>query len=254
MRVALLQTELDPRGRAANIQAIIAAIHRAAGASPAPDLLVLPGACDTGGVAPGRGFSANTAQIVRETIAMKAREWGVYIAAGLHTPCDERWLPTVSLFDPDADTIAEITPTAQDADEPAAPMPVWACAVGRIGVWSPQVTPMPPFGELDDIRGVLMVVPLAPAALGKKQHIAEGSVARLRNDPQARGGAYWVCVVPAHAERKASRRTGVASFVCGPAGEPIAAAEDANETIIVVDIPQGAPVGAGRRNRDGQAD
>ena len=49
MKVALLQIRLEPKSPAANLQRLNEAIERAARVDPAPDLLVLPGACDTGG-------------------------------------------------------------------------------------------------------------------------------------------------------------------------------------------------------------
>ena len=47
MRVALLQIRQDAKSRAASIQSMIAAIDKAARRAQAPDLLILPGACDT---------------------------------------------------------------------------------------------------------------------------------------------------------------------------------------------------------------
>ena len=79
-----MQLRFAPQSRAANAQRLIAAIERASEADPAPDLIVLPGACDTGGVRLGSDWNEATLQGIAETLAWKAREWGVFIAAGLH--------------------------------------------------------------------------------------------------------------------------------------------------------------------------
>ena len=68
MKAALLQVRLAPRSLARNVQAILSAIDRAGHVDPPPDLLVLPGACDSGGAAPGRGFPRAGIEAIKEAM------------------------------------------------------------------------------------------------------------------------------------------------------------------------------------------
>ena len=133
MRIALLQLALDRKSRAANIQNITAAIERTAQTDPAPDLLILPGACDTGGGKADPRLTEASLQGIAETIAWKAREWGVFIAAGLHVWEDERVVPCAVLFDADGDIVRR-NGCATDATATNTPVEFWHTAVGDIGV------------------------------------------------------------------------------------------------------------------------
>ena len=68
MRVGLVQCRLETRSRAANIQAISAAVGRAAKAIPASDLVILPGAVYTEGVVAGGA--------VYWSVVVPAESWG----------------------------------------------------------------------------------------------------------------------------------------------------------------------------------
>ena len=106
MRVSLLQVRLNSRSPALNLQALSAAVDRAGAGRPGPDLLVLPGACDTGGAPLSGAHHAASLECVKELIAWKAREWGVFIAAGLHRRSGEDSAPHGVIFDPDGDIVA----------------------------------------------------------------------------------------------------------------------------------------------------
>ncbi len=135
MRVALLQISLNGGSQSANLQHVLGAIDRAAGATPPPDVLVLPGACDTGGedatgslsarvaegrqalagkppvapndppVAPNQGTTPAQRACFLESVASKACEWGVFVAIGIHTQEQDAVLPTAVLIDPDGDVV-----------------------------------------------------------------------------------------------------------------------------------------------------
>jgi len=257
MRVALLQTKLDAKSRAANIQGLIAAIHRAADTDPAPDLLVLPGGCDTGGAAADRGLSEPVSQTVRETIAFKAREWGVYIAAGFHVQRDDVWVPSAVLFDPDADVVAiGVQQTDNDA-ESAPPALFWSCALGRIGVFEPSASSLPPDVDSLGTEGAFIALPTGLAMTTKRRRAGKENVASLRDDSSVRGGAYWGVVSPAGAQKGSPDMNGPATFVCAPKGKLLAAADTVEETIVFADVPLDPVLPrawTGRVNCDGQAD
>lgn len=132
MRVALLQIRLETKSPAANIQRLNEAIERAAGVDPAPDLLVLPGACDTGGATSGRRWHDASLECAKENIAWKAREWGVFVAAGLHVRRGDTLQACALLFDPDGDVVAcSVAPARAESIMPAEP---WPSAVGELAV------------------------------------------------------------------------------------------------------------------------
>ena len=99
------------------MQRLNEALERAAGVDPAPDLLVLPGACDTGGATSGRRWPNASLECARENIAWKAREWGVFVAAGLHVRRGDTLQACALLFDPDGDVVARsVAPSKLNAD------------------------------------------------------------------------------------------------------------------------------------------
>jgi len=130
MRIALLQIRLNHKSRASNLQTLKRAIDAAASITDAPDLIVLPGACDNGGSASSRGCSRSALEGVREGLAWLAREWGVYIAAGLHAEHEAVWEPCAVLLDPDGDVVAASGGQKDNAPKDlqiGAPAGFWGC-------------------------------------------------------------------------------------------------------------------------------
>ncbi|MCH7721397.1 MAG: hypothetical protein IH988_10500 [Planctomycetes bacterium] len=152
MRVGLVQFPRTPGERTTNLMRTLAAIDRAAAAEPGPDLLILPGQCDGGGVlntdgdeishssradsipggnvrtdghatagaSTGQDQSGDVsladenptvipamAEAFSESIAARAREWGVYIAAGACRNRQGVVAEGAALFDPDGDVLLE---------------------------------------------------------------------------------------------------------------------------------------------------
>lgn len=257
MKIALLQTGLDAKSRAANIQGLIAAIHRAVETSPAPDLLVLPGACDTGGAAAAASSSRATCQSVRGMIALKAREWGVYIAAGLHVRHGQSWVPSTFLFDPDGDDVAVAGPSTGDDAGSASEPAFWPCALGRIGVCEPPVSSLPTGADLPGEEGAFIALSTTLVARGRPHAVGEANLIALRDHPSARAGAHWGVVVPARVRKKPADKGGLTSFACGPEGTPLAVADTPAETILYADVPLAPALPAaetGQADRGGRAD
>lgn len=118
MRVGLVQFPRAPGERATNLIRTLGAIDRAAAAEPGPDLLILPGQCDgdpTGREPTGEVSLADEippltqamAEAFSESIAARAREWGVYIAFGAFRNRDGVVAEGAALFDPDGDVLLE---------------------------------------------------------------------------------------------------------------------------------------------------
>ena len=244
MRVALLQPELDVRMRAANLQSLVRAIGRAAQQEPAPDLVILPGGCDTGGVAADRGYPAALRQGFREAIAHQAREWGVYIAAGLHhSPANGSEVGAL-LFDPDGDLVALTALGAARGEEPVPQVALYTSPVGTLGVslgviieLSDAPEPAEPGAPIAPApTGALIAVPIATTTTARKTRADERFVAALLGREDARVGAYWAVVCPAGAPAAPWSTGTAATFICGPDGRVIAEATGLNETMVLADL------------------
>ena len=192
MRVALLQVAWDTKIRAANVQSLLRIVDRAAEGAPPPDLLALPCACDTGGAQLRRATTDAMLECVRSALAAKAREWGVYIAAGLH---DRREGPPehrAVLFDPDGDIVARSPELRRGAGarDPRLPA-IWPTAVGCIGVTCSTLNA--PEGVLPGAEGggILFVWPRLPGATTLDKRKATTELKALRSRAERRRGAYW---------------------------------------------------------------
>lgn len=233
MIVALLQLRLNARSRAATIQGLIMGIERAARANPPPDLLVLPGACDTGGVAPGPRWSPARVDGIAQTIAWKAREWGVFIAAGLHLRLGKDRTPHAVIFDPDGDIVARSgTRGITEGQQATGLAELWSSPVGSMGVVSPPLD-VPAVGcILEEHSGMLLACPLGTAGTIGQRRAQEAFLSALSQEPPSTGGAYWAVVAPA-----TPTETGPRSFACDPAGRVLVSAAGPNEEILYAEIP-----------------
>ncbi|MCH7701032.1 MAG: hypothetical protein IID37_05040 [Planctomycetes bacterium] len=150
MRVGLVQFPRAPGERATNLIRTLGAIDRAAAAEPGPDLLILPGQCDgdptgrepTGEVALADEIPPLTqamAEAFSESIAARAREWGVYIAFGAFRNRDGVVAEGAALFDPDGDVLLECWDRSDESLRGAAP----SCGetpIGRLALRFGQTT------------------------------------------------------------------------------------------------------------------
>jgi len=232
MRLALLQLGLDSKSRAMNMQALILGIQRAAQSTPPPDLLVLPGVCDTGGMIACHGHTDACLDGVKETIASQAREWGVFIAAGLHIhSAVQGRTHGAFLFDPDGDVVAVCRP--QDSPESAGGTATWDSSVGRLGLADPSrlYEGNEQFGP-----GTLLAVPVATGKNARKTVTTKLEAARKAG---AGGiGIYWAVVSCADKSHSAGKQDeAYFSFVSDGLGVLLARAEGAWETIVYADVP-----------------
>lgn len=237
MRVALLQIRLNPKSRAANLQALSEVIEEAARADPAPDLLVLPGACDTGGAVSGRGWSDASLEGAREYLAWKARDWGVFIAAGLHVRHGEKWEPCAVLFDPDGDAVAHSSsPYGGEPAQSIGGIELWASDIGDLGVFEPSITSrLPEDAEMGN-RCAVIAVPAMASLAGKAGRNVEANITLLQSDAAVGRYAYWAVVTEAGAKRASGDGNGPGTFLRAPTGKILASAEGPEETVVVAEV------------------
>ena len=102
MRVALLQIRVGAPSFSANLTHVLRQVVGAVDSESPPDLVVLPAGCD-GPVCPD--LSAAMVQGFAESLAAVAREWGVYLAAGLLQPDGDGFAEAARVYDPDGDVV-----------------------------------------------------------------------------------------------------------------------------------------------------
>jgi hypothetical protein len=235
MRVALLQIRLEPKSPAANVQGLSEAIERAARADPAPDLLVLPGACDTGGATSGRRWHDASLECAKENLAWKAREWGVFIAAGLHVRRGDTLQACALLFDPDGDVVARsVAPNGTGETEPIKP---WPSAVGELAVLEATIA-----GSVNDRvavkeRRVMIAMPTSAILTGKRRRLADANLVCLRNDPHVGCGAYFAVVVEAEKPDEPEDEHRPTTCLYGPKGTILVSADSAGEMVLYAEVP-----------------
>jgi len=240
MRVALLQIRLDPKSRAANLQALSGVIDEAASASVAPDLLVLPGACDTGGAVSGRGWSNASLEGVKEYLAWKARDWGVFIAAGLHVRHGDTWEPCAVLFDPDGDVVAHSSsPDGDKSTQSVRGIEMWASDIGDLGVFEPSIVESLPEHTEIGKRGAVIAVPTVASLAGKRGRNVDADVALLQSGATVSYYAYWAVVAEAGAKGAPGDGSGPGTFLRAPNGTILASADSPYKAIVVAEAPIG---------------
>lgn len=126
MRVALLQTRIRTDSRSANLSHVLRQVVRAAEAVPAPDLVMLPAGCD-GPVS--EGLSPAIVQGFAESLAAMAREWGVYVAAGLLRWGGDGFGEEARVYDPDGDALIGTGPGERETVFTVRDTPL-----GRLGI------------------------------------------------------------------------------------------------------------------------
>lgn len=238
MRVTLLQISLDPNSHAANMQALSRAVDRAVNVDPAPDLIVLPGACDTGGSLTGRTWTSARLEGARENIALKAREWGVFVAAGLCRRRNGSLESYAVLFDPDGDVASRSLPGSGEPSEGTLEFArPWPTVVGRIGVVEPTLSAPLVQHVQSPSRDVLMAVPVAAVLSGRRARVVAQNVSALREGVDGCAGVYWAVVGAAGKRHSSTDGSVVSTFLRAPDGSILASAHGEREAILEVEVP-----------------
>lgn len=254
MRLALLQIPLTSRHRAENVQRLMAAIDRAADIASPPDLCVLPGAVDSDGRFPAGGRSGALLDGLRETVASKAREWGVYIAAGVHLRQGDAWEPCAVLFDPDGDVVImhSARVTGSDPDKPEGLL--WPTPIGLLGAMDLAAVPRGGvFAELEG-RSAVVAVPVRARSSQARQRATKEAIHALRTCPRTGGGSFWAVASSADTPEA---KDGEGTFVRSPDGTLLAAAPNGHESILQVELAIESENGIGQNEvdrPDGHAD
>ena len=235
MKVALLQMRLEAGKRSANLTNAVQWIDQAADLEPAPDLICLPAACDYGPnpnklAAPMDSYGGSFA----ETIALKARDLGLFIALG-HADVDHHHAyRAVSLFDPDGDPVLRyrgvVVPRPGRANlAGGTTLAVRETMLGRIGLLVDTdlgATCLP--GALAAMGATLMVVAGSGGALsgGPRTVRQLGEIARTC-------GAHLLVTQPSSADDRGE----CVSAAISPAGRCLASGPPGEESIVSADIP-----------------
>jgi len=189
MRIALLQLGAIEKSRSANLQSLMAAIDRVATDDDELDILVMPAIGDTRAKKAGlRGLFAS----VSETVAWKAREWGVYIATAMNVKENENIRLRSFLFDPDGDVVVRtggVSSSESGSDQESV---CWfSSAVGRIGVVDPR-TAEAVIRSTDGCREEGFVAyPIPSPKTAAERRLVASTLHSLRSDAEVTLGAYW---------------------------------------------------------------
>lgn len=226
MRVALVQLRLDQPSRSARIQAILSGLRRAVDVEVAPDLVVLPGDCDG-----NADESCAARRLVSEAIAHEAREWGVFIAAGLH---DESG-PQALLFDADGDVAARSRHGRRAEREPEeAGFAFYNSPYGAMGVVEPSLTTL---AQVDASKLVPELIVAVPVSTNRKKLSAaekKNMETFLKPKSPEIGAAHWAVVLSAQGKKA---KQIARSTLWGPGGSSLASAKGFGEEIVYVDVP-----------------
>ena len=189
MRVALLQLGAIQKSRSANLQSLMAAIDRAASDDDELDVLVLPAIGDTRAIKTGqRGLFASAS----ETVAWKAREWGVYIAAGLCVKEIEAIRPRSFLFDPDGDVVARTGAVSYRESGAYQGLGCWfSSPVGRIGVVDPQTIKAFIDSTNDGRKEGFVAYPLPSPKTAVERRFVASTIQSIRSCTDPTLGVFW---------------------------------------------------------------
>lgn len=191
MRLAVLQLQLSHASPSERLQQVLMHVDRAAASNPAPDLIILPGACDA-----GRAGSPDVVwgrQGFRVGLSTLAKDWGVYIAAGLHECGPSGFRHETVIFDPDGDVAAvsglQRPPAGEDAIHDA--YSHYSAGIGVFVAMNVRVQAPP----LDGARGM----PIIGCLCHPESDWAGAPSGTRWTHPswENSSGAYLVCVAPA---------------------------------------------------------
>ncbi len=246
MRVILVSIDLDSTSSSENLQRLIRAIDQSAASSPLPDLLVLPGACDTGGVKARSTVVAGTLTAIKETVAAKAREWGIYIAIGLHRLESDSAIPYAALFDSDGDLLnighIDEGPVIDDKADGLINSHQIATPVGHLILAEPS-TVEPVLLAQQAHTDALVVVPWSTTCVPKAKRKAWSTFfAKLKDSKQTTGHLYWAVAAAAEKASKRNDDYQLTSRLVGQNGTILTSAKLGESKMLTLDVELDVPV------------
>lgn len=167
MKMAIAHFKPRPKQWAGNLSTMLDAIQLLAEGHPAPDLIVLPGACDSGPVAIDPSLvTPAMCQGFRESVATIAREWGVWIACGQACSHGAEIIPSANLFDPDGDAYIRSSQfdAAESVENNPSSLPSFVAntPIGMLAVATPDLLADPALLDLPEQPQVDLVVACCP--------------------------------------------------------------------------------------------
>ena len=143
-------------------------------------------------------------------VAWKAREWGIFIAVGVHSIAGDTIENAALLFDPDGDIAVSHTPPDS--------VKIWDSPGGRIGLIGSASPAGFDGGDPDERREMVIAWPYAVAGKAKLRRVQEQVVAGLCGKPAKTEGAYWVVAAPPGQPPSVTGRNRIGNHVCMRAG------------------------------------
>lgn len=234
MRVALLQLGANQKSRSANLQSLMAAIDRAATDDDELDILVMPVIGDTHAKKAGlRGLFAS----VSETIAWKAREWGVYIATGMNVKENQDIRLRSFLFDPDGDVVARTGGVASSESGSDQKSVCWfSSPVGRIGVVDPQTAEAVIHSTHGCREEGFVAYPVPSPKTAAERRLVASTLHSLRSNADVTLGSYWGMAGRAEEGAVAGNAGNAVTFLRDASGAVRQHASLSCETVLHVEI------------------
>jgi len=232
LRAALVQLRLESGKRSANLTNVLRWIDEAADLTPAPDLICLPGPCDYG---PNpKGIAAPLDCLggpFAETVALKAKDLGLFVALG-HVDADHlgAYL-AVSLFDPDGDAVLRhrgvvVPPGAGTELSGGTALRVADTPLGRVGLLTDTDLREPCLGTSLSAMGATLIV---VSSRGVEPDGGPGAKKRLGEVARSCAAFLLVaCPAAADGQRKC------ASSAFDPRGQCLVSATPGREGIVEV--------------------
>ena len=226
MRVCLIPMQVQPGKRSANLGRALECMERVGAEEPAPDLMVFPEGLDWG-LPPAELDPA----IVEprggpfvESLAQRARELGIYLAAGLTELEDECLFSCAVLIDPDADVILRHRRIAvgRGPDPTFAPgdqLQVRRTPLGRVGLLTGQdAWQAPLIGALGLMGAEFIIAPAGLSTAGESPAKAKALIKDLSCPAKAGRLPPIFSVAAAHARATGQPKATPGSFYRDAAG------------------------------------
>jgi len=240
VKVALVQYGVARDTRSANIVHLMRSIDRACEHDPAPDLVVLPAACEN---SPASADAANVTRAMGDAfaglLAMKAREWGVFVAGGYRTRDNAGALIRGVLIDPDGDTMIA---TARGDGTASMLARIWTTPIGSVGLLLGEYLGKSATDAEAEPCGLLIVSGSGPNGMAKASDL-RGAADQLRK-LAIRLGCHVCGAFPLFRSRGDRPPTGGLSGVYAPDGTPVVQAP-AREAVVLADLAVCAKAASG---------
>jgi predicted amidohydrolase len=224
----MVQMDVAAMQRSANLSHVLRRLHAAAGQEPAPELVLLPGACDAGSLnVAAELLTEELSSVFVETIAERAQESGVYVAAGTLERDRTGIFHTVVLLDTDGDVLLKHRQIICDAErsvvQPGRDLAVVSVDDFPVGLLAGTDLECPSLASALSAMGarLILVCAACPAA---------GNIAKLAAERAKQAAVHLALCTTA--------KDGGCSALFGPDGRSLVSATTRDEQILSAEVPE----------------